>query len=208
MPQEPAQSPQAGPATPPAATPPATPPEPQAPPWGSAEEFNPEKAWNLIQALRADKDKLAARPALTDEQQKQIDEYQRLVEASKTDAQRKDEELARWQTDAEQWRARAVAARVHAIAAADFADPTDAVGAVDPAKYLTAGGEIDEAAIQADLAQVLERKPHWRRSPDGSPAPRVPAPNPAQGSGGGAPVAGDPAAAFAAILQSQMRSGV
>ena len=28
------------------------------PPWGTDEEFNPEKAWKLIQDLRSDKDKL------------------------------------------------------------------------------------------------------------------------------------------------------
>ena len=28
------------------------------PPWGSAEEFNPEKAWDLIQNVRSDKDTL------------------------------------------------------------------------------------------------------------------------------------------------------
>lgn len=32
-----------------------------APPWGSAEEFNPEKAWTLIQNLRADNDKAKGR---------------------------------------------------------------------------------------------------------------------------------------------------
>ena len=31
------------------------------PPWGSDEEFDAEKAWNLIQGLRSDKDKLSAR---------------------------------------------------------------------------------------------------------------------------------------------------
>lgn len=38
------------------------------PPWGTPEEFNPEKAWNLIQGLRADKDQLqAAKDSLTQE---------------------------------------------------------------------------------------------------------------------------------------------
>lgn len=179
--------------------------EPQTPPWGDDANFDPEKAWNLIQGLRADKEKLSARPALTDEQKQQLDEYQRLVEASKTEQERQAEELTRWQTEAQKWRSDAVAARVQAIAAADFADPTDAVGAVDPASYIDAGGQIDEAAIRRDLTAVLERKPHWRRTPDGTPAPRVPAPNPAQGVGGGSTTA-DPAAQFAAILQAQMRS--
>ena len=31
---------------------------PQTPPWGTDEEFNPERAWNLIQNLRTEKDGL------------------------------------------------------------------------------------------------------------------------------------------------------
>lgn len=31
------------------------------PPWGSDDEFDPEKAWNLIQGLRTDKDRLSTR---------------------------------------------------------------------------------------------------------------------------------------------------
>lgn len=38
------------------------------PPWGTPEEFNPEKAWSLIQGLRADKEQLqAAKDSLTQE---------------------------------------------------------------------------------------------------------------------------------------------
>lgn len=184
---------------------PAVTPEPQTPPWGEDENFDPERAWKLIQDLRADKEKLTARPALTDEQQQQLAEYKKLVEASKTDQERQAEELSRWQTDAQKWRGEAVAARVQALAAVDFTDPSDAVAAVDPNSYIDAGGQIDEAAIQRDLAAVLERKPHWRRTSDGIQAPRVPAPNPAQGAGGGSTPA-DPASQFAAILQAQMRN--
>lgn len=43
---------------------PAPQPEPRkpeaTPPWGSDEDFNPEKAWNLIQNLRSDKESLTA----------------------------------------------------------------------------------------------------------------------------------------------------
>lgn len=198
------QQQQIAPATAPVDAPAVT-PEPQTPPWGEDENFDPERAWKLIQDLRADKEKLTARPALTDEQQQQLAEYKKLVEASKTDQERQAEELSRWQTDAQKWRGEAVAARVQALAAIDFTDPSDAVAAVDPNSYIDAGGQIDEAAIQRDLAAVLERKPHWRRTSDGIPAPRVPAPNPAQGAGGGSTPA-DPASQFAAILQAQMRN--
>ena len=54
---------------------------PATPPWGSDDEFDPQKAWNLIQGLKADKEKLSARPVLTDEMQAELAEWQRLKEA-------------------------------------------------------------------------------------------------------------------------------
>jgi hypothetical protein len=114
------------------------------------------------------------------------------------------EEATRWQTEAETWRTKAVSSRVETLAAADFADPSDALAAIDPAKYLGAGGEIDEAAIKADLAALLERKPHWRRASDSAARTRIPAPNPAQGSGVNGKAAADPATEFAAILRAQL----
>jgi hypothetical protein len=48
------------------------------PPWGSDEEFSPEKAWNLIQNLRGDLDK--AKPAIA--------RVKELEDASKSEAQK------------------------------------------------------------------------------------------------------------------------
>jgi hypothetical protein len=176
----------------------------EAPPWGTPEEFNPEKAWNLIQALRADKEKLAARPVLDDTAKAKLAEYERLEQASKTDLERKAEEVTRWQAEAEKWRATSVSSQIQALAAADFADATDAVNALNPAKYLDAGGEVNTEAIKTDLAALLEAKPHYRRVTDPQ-APRLPAPNPNQGSGANGRSAGDPAQEFAAILGSHLR---
>ncbi|MGZ6806385.1 MAG: hypothetical protein ACXVGG_07095 [Mycobacteriaceae bacterium] len=140
-----------------------------------------------------------------DEAKPVLDQWKQLEEASKTELQRAQEELARWQTEAGTWRTAAVSSRVETLAASDFADPSDALAAIaDPSKYLGAGGEIDEAAIKADLAALLERKPHWRRTESGPPVPRTPAPNPAQGSGVNGTAAADPAQQFAAILRSQL----
>jgi hypothetical protein len=183
-------------------------PEPQAgtesedtPPWG--DDFDAEKAWNLVKNLREDKQKLASRPVLDDEAARKVAEYDRLAAASKTDLERATEELTRWQTEAQRWQKDAVAARVEALASADFADPTDAIGSLDTAKYLGAGGEIDTAAIRTDLAALLEQKPHYRRLGEQPPAgPRPPAPNPAQGRAG-AP-SSDPAQQFAAIIQGHL----
>jgi len=133
-----------------------------------------------------------------------VSQWKALEEASKTELQRAQEELTRWQTEASTWRTQAVSSRVETLAADQFADPSDALAAIsDPGKYLGAGGEIDENAIRTDLAAVLEKKPHWRK-PEGTPGPRIPAPNPAQGSGVDGRAANDPATQFAALIQQQL----
>lgn len=136
-----------------------------------------------------------------------VSQWKALEEASKTETERAKEEAARWQNEATTWRTQAVSSRVETLASSDFADPSDALAGIgDPAKYLDAGGVINEAAIKADLAALLERKPHWRRNTtDPAPAgPRTPAPNPAQGSGVNGTAAADPAQQFAALIRSQM----
>lgn len=173
----------------------------ETPPWG--EDFDADKAWKLIQNLRADKEKLAARPTLSDDDRRKLAEYQRLEEASKTELERKTEEVTRWQTEAETWRKEAVGSKIQALAATDFADPDDAVKALDPSKYLGAGGEVDTAAIKADLAALLDAKPHYRRAQEQTP--RLPAPNPAQGSGANGSGSADPAQQFAAIIGGKLQ---
>ncbi len=157
------------------------------PPWErDGEDFNPERAWNRIQALESDKKKLQERPRLTEDEQRRLSEYAALEEASKTELDRAKESEQRWMTETDRWRKAAVGQQVRALAALDFADPDDAVTAVrdNLDQYMTAGGDIDEAAIRRDLADVLERKPHWRRG-DAAPHPsRAPLPNPAQGQAG------------------------
>lgn len=132
-----------------------------------------------------------------------LQQWKALEEASKTETQRAQEEATRWQTEAQTWRTRAVSSRVETLAAADFADPSDALTVIKPEDYLGAGGEIDETRLKADLTAALERKPHWRKA-EGGPVPRVPAPNPAQGSGVDGRAANDPAQQFAALIQQQL----
>src|SRR5690606_24279189 len=59
---------------------------------------------------------------------------------------------------------RAVRAEVRAVAAADFADPADAVAFLDLSAYVDDDGEIDSDRIKADLADLLERKPHLAKA--------------------------------------------
>lgn len=104
--------------------PPATPAVPAAapaPPWGA--DFDQERAWKLVQDLRADKEKLAARPTLTAEQQQQLAEYDRLVELGKSEQQRLQEaatanaqRAAQAEADAIRWKV----AATHSIPAEDF----------------------------------------------------------------------------------------
>lgn len=123
--------------------------------------------------------------------------------ANQTVEQKQAEELTRWQTETQTWRTAAVGNRIQALASTDFADASDAVAALSSKNYLDAGGQIDEAAIKADLDELLTAKPHWAR-PEGTSAPRVPAPNPHQGTPG-TPVAADPRQAFASVMQQALR---
>jgi len=99
------------------ATPPAT------PPWGDS--FDPARAWNTIQTLREaekERDQLR-RQVMTPEQQQQLAEYNTLLEASKSEAQRKDEAIAAAQREAETARNDAVrykAAATYGISADHF----------------------------------------------------------------------------------------
>lgn len=179
--------------------PPAEGQQQQAPPWG--DNFDAETAWKLVQNLRSDKEKLAQRPVLDDDAKWKLAEYERLEEASKTELERKTEEVTRWQSEAEKWRSASVASTIQAMAATEFADPTDAVNGLDPARYLDAGGQVDTEAIKKDLADLLERKPHYRRNAEPT-GPRVPAPNRMQGAPAGG--ASDPATEFGALLQRQL----
>lgn len=138
-------------------------------PWG--EDFEPEKAWKLVQNLREDNKKLSKREVLTDDARTKLSEYDALVAASKTDIERMTDALAVEKARAEALRTTAVASKVEALAAKKFADPSDAIAFLDPTKYVSDSGSIDADAISADLADLLGRKPHLGRTEVGEPKP-------------------------------------
>lgn len=88
--------------TPPA--PPVAPAEPPAPQWQG--EFDPERAARLVQNLRAELEQAKAQPRLTPEQQRALDDYNALVEASQSDLERAQSEANRFRETAEQTAAR------------------------------------------------------------------------------------------------------
>lgn len=104
-----------------------------------------------------------------------------LEDAQKSEAERLTEQLTAQQERAQKAIRTAVAAKVEALAATSFTDPEDAAGALDLAAYVDDDGAIDTDAIKRDLADLLKRKPHWGKGPDG---PRRPAPDRTQGSSG------------------------
>lgn len=129
-------------------------------------------------------------------------EWERRAKANAAAAKRLEEIEAANQTEAEKLAARAekaekaaqkaadraVAAEVKALASDQFADPSDTALLGDLRKYVGDDGEIDTEAIQTDLAELLERKPHLRKqapAPNDPPKPKTPKPDPSQGSGRG-----------------------
>lgn len=152
------------------------------PPWG--DDFDPAKAWSLVQNLRSDKERLQQRPTLTPEQQEKLAEYDRLAEASQTELERAQKAAETNAARAQALLGRTVKAEVKVLASEGFADPEDAAAFLDLSKYANGDGDVDSEAIKKDLADLLAKKPHLGKSP----TTRTPAPNPAQGaSGSGAP---------------------
>ena len=130
-------------------------------------------------------------------------ELQRIKDAEKTESERLNDQLARANEQIGKTRQRLVRAQVQALATAGFADPEDAFGALDLGSYIDADGDIDEAAIKADLDALLERKPHWAKTqpPEG---PRRPAPDRTQASGANKKQAPSPREEFAGWLSSKL----
>lgn len=99
------------PTDPPTTEPQDGPPAPTAPPWGTDDQFDPTKAWSLIQNLRGDVDRQKARVAeLTPYQQR----VQEIEDAQKTEIQKATEraeaaeaQVARFQTEKQigEWKA-------------------------------------------------------------------------------------------------------
>lgn len=80
---------------------------------------------------------------------------------------------------------RAVAAEIKVLASdAEFADPTDAEGAINPRDFVDDKGDIDVDGIKTRLAEILESKPHWRKQASTPASPKTPKPDPGQGSRG------------------------
>lgn len=137
------------------------------------------------------------------EQEPLLAELQRIKDAEKTESERLNDQLTAAQEQITKTRQRLVRTQVQALAMTGFADPEDAVGALDLGSYIDSDGDIDEAAIKADLDALLERKPHWAKTQP-QEGPRRPAPDRTQASGANKKQAPSPRDEFAGWLSSKL----
>lgn len=143
------------------------------------------------------------------EQEPLLAELQKRKDAEKSDTDRLNDQLEAARTQIANTRQRLVRSQVQALAASPvgdrpaFADPADAFGELDLDSYIDSDGDIDEAAIEADLQALLERKPHWAKTqpPEG---PRRPAPDRTQASSANKVRPLAPEDEFAGWLKSQL----
>jgi len=129
-----------------------------------------------------------------------------LEDAQKSEQERLTEQLTAAEQRIQSFRQRAVRSEVKALAATEFADPEDAHAFLDLNSYVDEDGDVDTAAIQQDLKDLLKRKPHLAKPADTSP--RAPKADRTQGSSGnGNRTPNDPAAEFAAFLNQGLARG-
>jgi multidrug efflux pump subunit AcrA (membrane-fusion protein) len=172
-------------------------PDPADDPADPEREPEPDDANALGEAGKKALDRMKAERAAAKKEaaaaKKQLAELTRKVEAfedrDKSELEKASNQAERAQKQAAKAVSRAVSSEVKVLAVGQFADPSDAVDVLmrDPSKYVDADGEIDTDAIEADLADLLERKPHWGKPEPAAPTPEKkpqPKPDPGQGSRG------------------------
>lgn len=134
-----------------------------------------------------------------------------IEDAQKTEVQRLQDRLDAAERRSAEFRGRAVTSEVRAMAADLFADKTDPEAHLDLDTYIGDGGEIDTDQIKADLAELLERKPHLGKpKPKDTEEPerrRRPAPDRTQASGANQTRPKNHADEFAGFVNSQLLKG-
>jgi len=137
-------------------------------------------------------------------------ELQAIKDADKSETERLNDQLEAAKEQIAGTRQRLARSQVKALAStatedrAAFADPADAFGELDLDSYIDSDGDIDEAAIEADLQALLERKPHWAKAQPQEGA-RRPAPDRTQASGANKTRPLTPADEFGGWLKSQLK---
>lgn len=161
----------------PAADPPDPTPEPDpepdpAPDTGKVKDWQAEaEKWKAL-SRKHEKDAKDGRTAK--------EKLAEIEDAQKTEGEKQTARAEKAEAKAAAAISRAVKAEIKALAADDFADPTDADGAITAAEFVDDNGEVDVAGIKAKLAEILDAKPHWRKTTEPLKV-KAPKPDPGQG---------------------------
>lgn len=158
------------------------PPNAPQPPWGSDEEFDPQRAWKLIQNVRGDNETLKQQLA---DAQPILDEHERLRQASLNDNERLTEQLSQSAGREETWRNQAIRSAVEAKIAGRFVDNDTVMTLLGDLSGFVDGDAIATDRITTALDQLAANKPFLVAQP----GPQGFTPNPAQGQSGAAPSA-------------------
>lgn len=181
--------------------PPAAPPAAgvAVPPWeASGEDFDPARAWSLVQSLRAENEAqrtqlAAARPVLDAAEQTRRTEQGELATLR--------EDLTRVTERESTWRAQAVQARAEAMAAGRFIDTDTALALIGDLSGYATDNEIDTQKLQARLDQLATDKPFLLANTQTPPPAGGFTPNRGQGQSGNAPLTTAQQAAHAETQQ-------
>lgn len=123
-----------------------------------------------------------------------VTEYDRLLEASKTDQERAQEALTTATQKSTALEQRLARAEIKASLAGVVDNPESIIEDLNLSRFVGEDGEVDAAAVLA-----------LRNKYAGFSSPRSPRPDSSQASGANGRSTSDPAAEFASLLQTQLR---
>ena len=194
--------PPADPPKDPAPTNPPSDPAAKQPPWGKPEDFDPEKAWELIQNLRTEKgdpEKVAALQGEVDNlktaQQKQMDDLAKALglksDDTPPDPAKLAEEIKAEQGKTTEATSRAESAERKLAVFLAAGSEANGVGLIDSSSFMASIKDIDVSdteKLSKAIADHVEKNPHLKASPTpGTPpypgGPRTPAPQQAGSMG-------------------------
>ena len=130
------------------------------PPWGSDDDFQPDKAWKLIQNLRAEAAEYKAKA------QPVLEEHERLRRASQTELDRAREDLNAIAEREQAWRNKAVSAEAKSLAD-QFIDADAAIALVGDLSGFADTDGVDIEALRSRFDQLAHDKPHLLKPPPG-----------------------------------------
>jgi len=174
---------------------------------GDDDKFDAERAKAKIRSANNEAANLRKRLKALEKQNSELkplaEKARKAEQENMTEVERLRAEIEERDKRAAQAASRAVKSEIRAAAADLFADKTDPESYLTMSDYVNDDGEIDTTQIEADLAALLERKPHLGKQKADPPKKR-PAPDPTQASSANNNRTKDPAEEFAGFITSKL----